>query len=437
MRSFRLEEIDAQALDDFNARHPQGNFQQSSRMAEVRRANGVDVSLLGVFEGSELVATCALEVHHAGLSTFAQVHDGPLCDFHDTELTGYLFSELARRARAAGAAQLEITPEAPYQVRDSGGRPLPDPASGEAWPAGVPAGAPTSPDAAAFDAIVACGFQHEGFDRTYNAVPRWRYVKDLTGIEDERGLLGSYAKNTRRNVGIARESFVRVENVGRDRLPEYHRICQLSCEKNGFENRPLAYFETLFDHLGGDVEVKIASIDARAYLDEWERKLAALDADIARFEAHLAERGGSPKVERRLADAREKRGGAVRRVEEARGCLEEGGGDVFPVAAAMFVWHPRECVYLFSGSDPRFARFCAPTAIQHQLMCECLERGVTRYNFYGIDGVFDDPDDPGHGLLQFKQGFGGYVEEMMGSFTLPVRPVVYAAKRLVHGILGR
>ena len=31
----------------------------------------------------------------------------------------------------------------------------------------------------------------------------------------------------------------------------------------------------------------------------------------------------------------------------------------------------------------------------------------------------------------------GYVEEMMGSFTLPVRPVSYAVKQLAHKVLGR
>lgn len=434
MRSFRLEEIDAATLDGFNARHPQGNFQQSSRMAEVRRANGVEVRLLGVYEGDDLVAATALELHRGRLSTFAQIHDGPLCDFHDAELTAFLFGGLRRIARSAGAAQLEVTPEAPYQIRDSDGRELP--ASGEPRPAGVPAGVPAGPDSAAFDALVSCGLEHAGFDRTYNAVPRWRYLKDLTGISDESALLASYAKNTRRNVNIARESFVRVERVGRDRLPEYHRICQLSCEKNGFENRPLAYFETLFDHLGDRVEVNIATIDVRAYLESCEEKLRAFDERIERFEEQLARPGCSPKVARRLADAQEQRDGAARRIEEARGYLERDG-ELVPVAAAMFVWHERECVYLFSGSNPAYAKFCAATAIQHLVMCECLERGIERYNFYGIDGIFDDPNDPGVGLLRFKQGFGGYVEEMMGEFTLPVRPAAYAAKRLAHKILGR
>ena len=434
MRSFRLEEIDARTLDEFNARHPQGNFQQSSRMAEVRRRNGVDVTFYGVLEGQELVAATALEIHRGRLSSFAQIHDGPLCDFHDAELTAFLFGELKCVARAAGVAQLEVTPEAPYEIRDSDGRSLPT--GGEPLPAGVPAGATPGPDTASFDALVACGLEHGGFDRTYNAVPRWRYLKDLSGITDEKVLLASYAKNTRRNANIARESFVRVERVGRDRLAEYHRICQLSCEKNGFENRPLAYFEALYDCLGDNVEVNIASIDVRAYLGSWEEKRDAFDEKVERLEAQLAQPNHSPKVERRLVDAREQRDGAVRRVEEAQAYLERDG-EVVAIAAAMFVWHERECVYLFSGSDPRYAKFCASTAIQHLVMCECLERGITRYNFYGIDGIFDDPDDPGRGLLLFKQGFGGYVEEMMGSFTLPVRPAAYAAKRLAHKILGR
>ena len=432
MRSFRLEKIDAGTLDGFNARHPQGNFQQSSQMAEVRRSNGVDVAYYGVFEGDELVAATALELHRGRLSTFAQIHNGPLCDFHDAELTAFLFAELKRVARAQGAAQLEVTPEAPYEIRDSDGNSLPADAP---LPAGVPAGAPAGPDTAAFDAIMSCGFEHGGFDRTYNAVPRWRYVKDLSQIADEKALLASYAKNTRRNVNIARESAVRVERIGRDRLPEYHAICEMSCEKNGFENRPLAYFESLYDGLGDRAEFNIASIDARAYLASWEEKRDGFAADIERFERLLETSPSPEKVERKLRDVRSKHEASLKRVEGARRYLEEDG-ELIPAAAAMFAWHERECAYLFSGSDPKFAKFYAATAIQHHVMCECLERGVESYNFYGIDGIFDDPNDPGRGLLEFKQGFGGYVQEMMGPFTLPVRPAASAAKRLAHKILG-
>lgn len=87
-------------------------------------------------------------------------------------------------------------------------------------------------------------------------------------------------------------------------------------------------------------------------------------------------------------------------------------GEVVPVAVGLFMWHERELVYFSSGSDDRYAKFYAPTALQHEMMSRCLERGVTRYNFYGISGVFDDPEDDGRGVLEFKQGFNGYVEEL-------------------------
>ena len=71
------------------------------------------------------------------------------------------------------------------------------------------------------------------------------------------------------------------------------------------------------------------------------------------------------------------------------------------------------------------------------MMSRCLERGVTRYNFYGISGVFDDPEDDGRGVLEFKQGFNGYVEELPGEFVLPVKPVAYAMKQFAHKLLSR
>ena len=78
-----------------------------------------------------------------------------------------------------------------------------------------------------------------------------------------------------------------------------------------------------------------------------------------------------------------------------------------------------------------------PTAIQHHAMMQCLERGMERYNFYGISGVFDDPDDPGRGVLEFKQGFDGYVEELPGAFTLPVDRVRCALADTAHRLLHR
>ena len=432
MRSFSCVTLTPSEFDAFSATHPLGNFQQTSLMGTVREKNGVDVSYLGVLEDGRLVAATELELHRSRLSTFGEIHDGPLCDFHDRELTAYLFDAIRERARAAGAAQVEVTPEVPYRIRKGDGTEIPG----------------QGPDDESLESLTTAGLVHEGFGRGYSAVPRWRYVKDLSGIEGEDALIASYNKKARRDVRTAHASFVSVERIGRDELPTYHHICELSCEKQGFENRPLAYFELLYDALGDAAEFLVAYIDMPAYLSSWERKRDALLADIERYEVTIAEvestnKSGqgqyrsTKKLVRQMADAREKYESSLRRINDARAALDaHGRAERIPAAAALFVWHQRECVYLFSGSDQSLAAFCAPTLVQHQIMCECVERGCYRYNFYGIDGIFD-PASPGYGLIEFKQSFNGYIEELLGSFTMPVRPAILAAKRLAHKILGR
>lgn len=39
-------------------------------------------------------------------------------------------------------------------------------------------------------------------------------------------------------------------------------------------------------------------------------------------------------------------------------------------------------------------------------------------------------------MLEFKQGFGGYVEELAGEFEMPVRPLLYKVSQAVGKILG-
>ena len=53
---------------------------------------------------------------------------------------------------------------------------------------------------------------------------------------------------------------------------------------------------------------------------------------------------------------------------------------------------------------------------------------------YGITGVFNDPDDEGCGVLEFKQGFNGHAEELVGAFILPTSTIRYKLVEAVHAI---
>ena len=99
-----------------------------------------------------------------------------------------------------------------------------------------------------------------------------------------------------------------------------------------------------------------------------------------------------------------------------------------PIAASMFVDHSGEIVYLYSGSVRKLARLGGVHYMQWQMIEEALNKGYKRYNFYGVKPV------EGNGVYLFKQGFRGHVEELLGTFMLPLnlKGRVYTLKQKYH-----
>ena len=64
----------------------------------------------------------------------------------------------------------------------------------------------------------------------YTAVPRWRYLKDLTGITDEKSLLKSYDKRTQWSVKRAQSMGVHVRELSDDELGVFARIEQQTAD---------------------------------------------------------------------------------------------------------------------------------------------------------------------------------------------------------------
>lgn len=80
----------------------------------------------------------------------------------------------------------------------------------------------------------------------------------------------------------------------------------------------------------------------------------------------------------------------------------------------MFVNDGREMIYLYSGSRRDLQRYNGAYAIQWRMLREAYDDGLKRYNFYGVKPL------KGNGVYAFKQGFRGRVEELLGTFALPI-----------------
>ena len=86
-----------------------------------------------------------------------------------------------------------------------------------------------------------------------------------------------------------------------------------------------------------------------------------------------------------------------------------------------------EVIYLIGGNDEAYMNFNGQYALQWHMIEYALTHGYKKYNFYGIRGDFDTFD----GVYEFKRGFHGYVEELIGEYELPITKHYYAYKRNV------
>lgn len=88
--------------------------------------------------------------------------------------------------------------------------------------------------------------------------------------------------------------------------------------------------------------------------------------------------------------------------------------DHTPVAAAFFIIHGDEVIYLSGGLSRKYSKLGGPHLIQWLMIRYAYANGFKKYNFWGTN------PDPSNGVFNFKQGFHGEVEEFVGTFATPL-----------------
>ena len=90
----------------------------------------------------------------------------------------------------------------------------------------------------------------------------------------------------------------------------------------------------------------------------------------------------------------------------------------------MFILMQPEVIYLESGNYNQYMKFNAQYLIQWELIKYGIKNGFKKHNFYGIpDKINTHPKD--YGIYEFKKGFNGYVEELIGEYELPLTKEYY------------
>ncbi len=369
------------------------SFIQSVEMADLLEKRGNTVQFIAWKQNDQVQVAAILYSLSMTGGLHMEINSGPL--YQEETLLEPFYAALKDYAKKNGAIELVIKPYDHYQTFDSDGNPI------------------SEEQSHFLDTLKNLGYQHDGFQTGYpGGEPVWHYLKTIKEA-DSKSLLKSFNKNCSRNITTALNYDISIRNITREEIPQFKQIIEETGKRQGFEDKSLSYYYDLYDSFGPNAEFVVAEINSTAALAHLDQKISLLNPSAKQYEQQLQ------KLEKQKNIVRETLAGKE--------------SETVPLACALIIYTPSEVTYLFGGSYTKYQKFSAAFLIQYHAMKRALEKGITLYNFLGIQGIFDGSD----GVLRFKQNFNGYIVRKMGTFRYYPHPLKYKMISLIKKLLGR
>lgn len=389
------------------------SFIQSAEMADLLEKRGNTVQFIAWKQENQVQVAAILYSLPMTGGLHMEINSGPL--YQKEAMLEPFYAALKDYAKENGAIELVIKPYDTYQTFDSDGN-------------------PTSEEQTHFmDTLKKLGYQHDGLTTGYpGGEGDWHYVKDMEGIT-EKNLLKSFSKKGKPLVKKAKSFGIKLKRLNRDELQLFKDITSSTSDRRDYQDKTLDYYQTFYDSFGDNADFMIATLNFHHYYTNLEKDQGKLAQKIEKLQKDLEVNPHSEKKQNQLREFSSQFDTFEVRKKDAKEYIEKYRDQDVILAGSLFVYMPQESTYLFSGSYTEFNKFYAPAVLQEYMMLETIKRGIPRYNFLGIQGIFDGSD----GVLRFKQNFNGYIVRKMGTFRYYPNPLKYKMISLIKKLLGR
>lgn len=391
----KFEELTEEEFTTFVNSRPEKNFFQTVQMKKRMDKHHLETYLVGVKEKGKVVAASFIAAtghQFMGKKTF-EAYKGYVMDYHNQDLVKFMTDEVKKFLASKGGLRLIIDPYIVNVSRDM--------------------------DAHEVEGIDNRDVRKylENLGYTYNEdgeQVKWCYCLDINGKSSDE-LFNEFRASTRNNINRTLSKFqLEVRTLEKSQLGEFKKVTSDTCDRREFQDKTLEYYEDMFDCFGDEVTFKICELHCDTYIN-------VLQEENEVFKRKLEDLSDSASNKKKKAVMKQDIENNLKKIEDTKK-LQEEKGSVIPLSAAMFMLYGDEIVYLFSGSYEEYMKFCGQYRLQWEIIKYAADHGYRRYNFYGIQDVFN-PQGKDYGVYEFKKGFGGYVEELLGSFILPISPL--------------
>lgn len=392
----KFQEITEKEYREFWENHPLKTFLSAPEISKLREKSNWTTYYVGVKEEKKLVAATMLLSHkrHFGKYEFYSPR-GYLLDFKNKELLEFFTNELKKYIKDKKGYVLRIDPYVIYKERGIDGNIVED---------GID------------NSDVVNNLQNLGFKKVKTENMEqvgWMFSLNLDGKTEEQ-ILKEMKPNTRNTIRKAEKFGITVNEISYDELDRFQNIMVETGERKGFGVRKLSYFQEMYKlfHDKNEVKYFITELDLNAYIKRLEEEKQEKEEKLNNLSDAKYNDGQKKNLTNEIASI-------DKRIIDSNKIKEESGKDVITLSGSMFMLIKPEVIYLSSGNYEEYMKFNSQYLIQWELIKYGIENGFKKHNFYGIPAnINEHPKD--YGIYEFKRGFNGVVEELIGEFALPI-----------------
>lgn len=416
----KLKKLSKKEFKTFADKNPEITFHQTEEWANLKKVNNWDAHYIGLEDDNKKIVAGALLLSKTLPIIKKKMFYSPrgfLIDYNNKELLKKFTEEIKKYAKTEKAIFIKIDPFVEYQEHDNNGD--------------IVKNGYNNKDAV--ENLKSLGYKFFGFNLMQDTLqPRWMHVIE-TKDRNLDDVMKDMESKTRQILRKNEKCGITTREITRDELPIFKDIMKHTSDRREFVDRPLSYYEAMWDalHDSGILKILIAEIDFNKYekntLEEKEEIENNLKDRIYKKEKNILKMNDKKYNSSNKQDEE-----AIKRLEkqlEKIKELKDEYGDKEILGGILFLIYGNEVLSLHGGSHAKLMQFQSAYTIHFEGVKMAVEGNYNRYNFYGITGDFRK-ENPLYGLYLFKKSFGGHVVELIGEYDLVVSKFWYTVYNL-------
>lgn len=410
----KLKKISEKEFKKFADKNLEITFYQTISWAHLKKKNGWVAHYLGLEKDNKIIAGSLILAKTLPIIKKKMFYAprGFLLDYKNKEVLKEFTKQLKEYAKEEHVIFIKIDPYVEYKEHDNNGNIVEE---------GLD-------NSICVENLKSLGYKHFGFNLMQDTLqPRWMHV-----IETEDKTLADVMKDmeskTRQILRKNERSGIHTREISKEELPLFKDIMQHTSDRREFVDRPLSYYESMWDSLHDDgiLKILVAEIDFLEFekntKEELETNEKELKNRIYKHENNILKM--NPKKYEQNNKKNEQEIERLKKQLEKIKDYKEKYGNKKLLGGILFLIYGNEVLSLHGGTLDDVMQFQSAYTIHFAGVKHAVENGYKRYNFYGITGDFRK-ENPLYGLYLFKKSFGGHVVELIGEFDYIISPFWY------------